>query len=38
MKFLQNIRDIFIVSLVASFFWVWLYFAIFEAALEAVNK
>ena len=35
MKFLQNIRDIFIVSLVASFFWVWLYFA---AALEAVNK
>ena len=37
MKFLEKIRDVLIVSLVASFFWLALYVAVLDAAIEGLK-
>ena len=37
MRFLEKVRDVLMVSLVASFFWLALYLAVFDAALEGLK-
>ncbi len=38
MRFLEKVRDVLIVSLVASFFWLALYLAVFDAALAGLRQ